>query len=367
MSDEFRIEGNLAETTVPDLLAPLLRSRERAIFSLESCGRHDTIFVADGRIVSATTSDPDSALPELLLASGEINLTQYRAATERPVSPSRMPAVLRATGLIGGDDLQRLLERQAAVIVSAAVSARSGEYTIELCDAFPPEVADLALPTEAIVMAAIRKVEQWSLVERGVGRFDRMLAHAPNSDARVYQLELAGDEEQVYSLLAHPMTVREICERSYLADFFTCRALWALLAVNLAGEAGEEEADASRDAIASEYELEAEVERYNAAFQAIFGVVFQAIGDHVYDFIDRVVLHLAPDTMPYLGGVNLMNESRIDFDQLTNNLIAAGAIDHRGIVIDVLNELLYGWMVEIKSEFGDRFDEQIEEIVAPLR
>ena len=49
----------------------------------------------------------------------------------------------------------------------------------------------------------------------------------------------------------------------------------------------------------------------NAIFQTIFTLVFQKIGDHVYDFIDRVVLHLSPETLPYLSGMNMVNEARI--------------------------------------------------------
>src|SRR5205085_1093488 len=81
-----------------------------------------------------------------------------------------------------------------------------------------------------------------------------------------------------------------------------------------------------RGAEESEYELAALVEKYNSAFQKLFALMFQKIGDHAYDFIDRVAIHLSPETMPYLSGMNLVaNEARIDFDQLLNNLIASGS------------------------------------------
>src|SRR5438045_9537579 len=100
------------------------------------------------------------------------------------------------------------------------------------------------------------------------------------------------------------------------------------------------------------YDSAAMVERYNTSFQKIFALVFQKIGDHVYDFIDRVVLHLSPETLPYLSGMNMVNEARVDFDQLLNNLIASGSAEQTSVVLNVLNELLYGWIYEIKREFG---------------
>jgi hypothetical protein len=122
-----------------------------------------------------------------------------------------------------------------------------------------------------------------------------------------------------------------------------------------------------RSAEESEYELEAQVEKYNRLFQTIFGKVFQRIGDHTYDFMDRVLLHVAPETMPYLSGMNLVNEARIDFDQLYNNLIASGSQDHATVVQSVLDELLYGWILEIKAEFGPEAEAEVVQLANRLK
>ncbi|HKR65785.1 MAG TPA: hypothetical protein VJZ00_18790, partial [Thermoanaerobaculia bacterium] len=54
----------------------------------------------------------------------------------------------------------------------------------------------------------------------------------------------------------------------------------------------------------------------------------------------------------YLSGMSFVNEGRIDFDQLLNNLYASGSRDHGRVVQTVLNELLYGWVYEVKTEFN---------------
>ena len=117
----------------------------------------------------------------------------------------------------------------------------------------------------------------------------------------------------------------------------------------------------------NEYELEGLVEKYNSLFQKIFGVVFQKIGDHTYDFTDRVLRHVSPESMPYLSGMNMVNEARIDFDQLLNNLIASGSTDHGAVVLNVLNELLMGWMVEIKQEFGAAMEAEVVKLAEAVK
>ena len=152
--------------------------------------------------------------------------------------------------------------------------------------------------------------------------------------------------------LSEPATVQDVVSRSYLSNFVSAKTLWGLLTVNLLQDAEGAEVVQTRAAEETEYEMAAMVERYNTAFQKIFALVFQKIGDHIYDFVDRVVLHLSPETLPYLSGMNMVNEGRVDFDQLLNNIISSGSENQGLVVHSVLHELLYGWILEVKSEFG---------------
>ena len=83
--------------------------------------------------------------------------------------------------------------------------------------------------------------------------------------------------------------------------------------------------------------------------------------------MDRVVRHVSPETMPYLSGISMTNEGRIDFDQLFNNLISSGTSDHSNVVNTILNELLVGWIVETRDEFGERLASEVAQIVEPLK
>jgi hypothetical protein len=351
-SDDLSIQGTLAETTVPDLFRSLIRSSETAVVSLEAGPRHDTIYVTEGKIMFASSTDPDMGLAEVLLAAGELTLDQYHSAMERVTTPRRMGALLCDLGYLKPEELMRSIEKQASAIVLNAVRYRSGNFTIEFTSTFADDILALPLNTDRLILDGVTGIEFWSLVSRGIGRVDRVLQQVRSTDARAYQLELTEEENHVLNFFDEPTRIGDVCSRSYLSNFATCRMIWGLMSINLLQDAETDVVTEKRAAVESEYELEGLVERYNGAYQAIFGLVFQKIGDHVYDFMDRVVLHLSPETMPYLSGMNFINEGRVDFDQLFNNMIASGSSDHTSIVHNVLNELLYGWILEVKSEFG---------------
>lgn len=365
-SDDLSIQGTLAETTVPDLFRSIVRSNETAVVSLEAIGRNDTIYFHEGRIIYASSSDHDMGLAETLLRSGELSIQQYDAAMDRLVVSRRIGALLCEMGYLKPDELSRAAERQASAIVLGAMAYRSGGYTVEFTSDFPDEIITLPLVTERLILDGVRRIEYWSLITRGIGRLERVLETVPDVDTRTFQLELSDDEAYVLSLVSDPQSIEQICARSYLTDFETCRTIWGLLAVNLIQDAEVAAVDEKRAAEETEYELEGLVERYNTVFQKIFGLVFQKIGDHVYDFMDRVVLHLSPETLPYLSGMNFVNEGRLDFDQLLNNLFASGSSDHGAVVHAVLNELLTGWLYEVR-EFGEPLESDVARVASTLR
>lgn len=352
--DNLSLQGDLTETTVPDLIRSIVRGGESAILSLEAAGRNDTIYFHNGRIVFASSTDPDMGLAETLLRSGELDIQQYRTAMERLVVARRIGALLCELGYLRPDDLTRATERQSNAIVLEAMWHRSGSYVMEFTAEFPDGIVTLPLSTERLILDGVRRIDYWSLITRGVGSLERVLEQVPGADTRTFQLELSEDESHVLNLLADPQSIEQLCARSYLSNFQTFRTIWGLLSVNLIQDAEATAVDEKRAAVETEYELEALVETYNTLYQQIFAVVFQKIGDHIYDFADRVVIHLSPSMLPFLSGMNFVNEGRIDFDQLLNNLYASGSRDHATVVRAVLSELLTGWVREVRAEFGDQ-------------
>ena len=166
MSEDLSIQGTLAETTVPDLFRSLIRSSETASVSLEATGRTDVVYVREGKITFASSTDPDMGLSEVLLRGGELNLTQYAQVSERLVTPRRVGALLVELGFLKPEDMSRAIERQASAIVLNSMRYRTGNYTIEFTQEFPEEIPTLPLSTERLILDGIRTIDFWSLITR---------------------------------------------------------------------------------------------------------------------------------------------------------------------------------------------------------
>lgn len=366
MPDDLSIRGELTDATVPELLRSIVRSADSAILTVDDGPYAASIYFDTGNIVFASSSDPDLSLHNLLLRDGVIDLEQHGMVPPSAVIAGRVGASLTELGILDGDALIRGLERQVREIVHGTLLIRSGAYVVEFVEGLPLHVTPLKLGTETMLLDGMRAIQRWSLIERGLGRMDRVLRQSQGAALRADSFDLAPDESHIFETLATPQTIETLCMRSYLSDFLTCRVVWALVTIGLLEDAAGEVLE-QRDAEEAEYEMERRVERYNTLFQTIFGIVFQRIGDHIYDFADRVVLQLSPAIVPYLSGVSFVNEGRVDFDQLLNNIISSGSKDQSLTVETVLSELLYGWILEIRKEFGPELESEIVVLAQSLK
>lgn len=370
MSEDLTIQGSLAETTVPDLFRTIIRSRENAVVSVAGDFRQDSFYFRDGHLAFASSTSADLGLADVLLVSGELSLNQYRDVTERAGTARRVSDVIIEAGVMKREDLARAIELQITRIVDEAITLASGEYTIEFLTDFPSEVTAVSIDSDKMILAAIGHVARWSVVERGIGSVDRVVRQVSGADARAFALELTDAESHVLGIVSEPLSIAAVCERSYLPNFVVCRTVWALLVAGLVEDVRESTDDADderREMISTEYELEGEVERYNTASQELFSVVFQKIGDYSFDFVDRIVSRLSPQNLALLSGMSMVNEGRVDVDQLLTNLATSAPREKRRIVGDLMNELLQGWILEIRTEFGDQLDSAIATAQGKIR
>src|SRR5260221_13779635 len=96
----------------------------------------------------------------------------------------------------------RAIERQASAIVLNALAHRTGSYKVHFTRGVPTEFLTLQLATERLILDGVRRIEYWSLITRGLGRFKRLLQQVPGPDTHVYTLELNDEASNVLSLLS---------------------------------------------------------------------------------------------------------------------------------------------------------------------
>ncbi len=139
------------------------------------------------------------------------------------------------SGRVTRDQLCDALARQSSELVYEVLRWPTGrcEFRKEPLPALA-ESAQLGLPAASVVMEGFRRVDEWRVVETGLGSFDAVLQTDPASVEAVGVDRLTPPERKLLEMVDGERTVREIIEQSHMSSFDACRILFQLLEARIA-------------------------------------------------------------------------------------------------------------------------------------
>lgn len=134
------------------------------------------------------------------------------------------------SGRVTPEQLRDALARQSSELVYDVLRWPRGRF--EFRSEPPPSLASsarLALPVASVVMEGFRRVDEWRLVESGLGSFESVLLADVGAVDAVGISRLAGAEQKLLRMVDGERTVREIVEHSHMSSFDACKILFQLL------------------------------------------------------------------------------------------------------------------------------------------
>jgi hypothetical protein len=224
--------GRLDQKDVADVVQELSTSRARGRLVLEHEGRRIVVTVEEGRLVFASSSDPDHRLGPMLLRRGAITLRQMEDAVRGLVPGKRFGTILVERGQLDPKELVRGVVDQTRGIILHAFSWTAGEYRLEDGPA-PGEAITLNMSTPQLVLDGINTIDAWSRIERGCGSLTTRYAPVVGSDALFKQLTLDVDQAALLRGVKAARHVESLCAESALNHFEVCRTLWAFRVIGL--------------------------------------------------------------------------------------------------------------------------------------
>lgn len=357
-SEELTIRGSLSESSLPELLASISRSKETGILNFHDAGRWKAIYFKEGRIIYAMSNAQDDRLGEFLLKSGKITVRQFLEASRMIQADKKLGAVLVEQGIITPDDLFVAIHRHAEDIVYSLFEWTRGEYEFVIKDLSAEGPMVLDLDSGNVVLEGIRRLKDFTRIYAGVGPLETVLRRTENSESQLHKINLDEDESQVLSLVNARLNVEQILAMSYLPNFETLRILFGLVAAGALERGGTDEAE--KRGIELEYELEEVVDHYNRNFESVCRFLEERLDpDQALAFTEEVMGEVSKQFPLLFEGIELGTAGRVDFDQLLQNLGDRPHEAKKAILVDGMNELTYGLLLEIGRRLGKAEQESV--------
>jgi hypothetical protein len=361
--DDLTIRGHIENTSVPELLRSLLASRETGVLTFRNSEFTKSIYVKDGRVVYAASTNVDERLGEVLLLDGRISARQYMQASRMIRPGKRLGALLVEIEALQPEELIPAVEHQVKRILMELFTWTVGDYEMVMKDEDPDNLIQLNIPTENLILEGIRGCRSWSQVLRGIGDLQTVYVPTGNTDI-LYKLELAEEEQEVLAQVNGRSTVEQICDVSYLTNYETCRILWALQVLRVVRKVadGEPEAEGLRQ---REHELDLEeiVEKFNQMFSRVYGFLQGRLGGGADDFMAMALEEVSRQYGTLFDGVDLRHYGRADFEQMLTNVADQPAEQRKSLMVSGLNELVFVIQLAVRTRMGRQEEAVISGII----
>jgi hypothetical protein len=356
MNLERVVAGSLSERSVPELLKKIQDEQITGSLTLRRHGTEKTVFVQEGRVIFARSTNPDDRLGEYLVCRGVITVEQYLRSVELLSEGKRQGTALIEQAAISPEDLVRHVTGQVQEILYSLFPWTRGDYELRVQSLPLGDMIVLNIPIEEVILVGMRRLTQFTLVWQGLGASLNIL-YAPTgkAEAILYRVSLTEDESAVYSQVNGKFDLAQIMSMSYVSNFEALRTLWALKIMGVIEPV--DALEVAREGPSEDYELEELIEAYNRFFIYTYDFIAERLGELVDHITDRAVAQAGARFQKVLRDVKMHNHGRVEYEQIYANTAELDPQRRLNDVEQTLNELLFALIKLTRKELGAE-DEQ---------
>ena len=154
----FQFRGDLAETTLPEILFSIDRFQVPGIIEASHGEVVKKVYIKGGTVVHASSTDLDDSLGSFLLRHRRLTPEQYRTSMrERRNSSHRYGVLLIELGFLSPADVYEAIREQIEAIVWSLFAWREGVVTFAIGEYEPAGTVSIQLPMRQVILRGIRR------------------------------------------------------------------------------------------------------------------------------------------------------------------------------------------------------------------
>lgn len=229
----FQYRESLEETALAEMFANVYRHRVPGLFEISSDEVTKRIYISDGSVVHATSTDRADWLGAHLYRSGKLTREQLtETVAERERSGKRHGQLLIEQRLLSPGELYEAIRDQMESIVWSVFSLETGEVRFRIGEFNEPVMIKIHLPIRQVIIRGIKKVPD---TKRLVARLGKKSTVFRPSYCTEDLIELALDREE-YALLRlvdGRHSLYELCAEGPYSATENARLLYAYTILHL--------------------------------------------------------------------------------------------------------------------------------------
>ena len=233
LSHRFQYQASLAESTLPEMLCTIERFRVAGLIEARNRDTTKRVYIRDGYVIHAASSDRSDSLGEFLLRQGRLSPEQYTTLSQAVrTSNQRLGVLLLRSSLLTPEAILAAIREHIEEIVWSLFFWREGQVSFNVGEFQEPEMIQIQLPMRQVIVKGIRRAPEARPLVGRLGRKETVFEPTFSWEDLI-EIGLDEDEYGLLKLVDGKRTLYQLCADGPLPPAENAKLLYAFQVLQL--------------------------------------------------------------------------------------------------------------------------------------
>jgi hypothetical protein len=211
VENAFQYRGDLSQTALPEILYTIDRFQVPGVIEASREGVTKKVFIKEGNVVHATSSDREDSLGNYLQRSGVLSPEIFaETMAEREKTNKRYGVLLIERGVLSPGEIYRAVRKQIEAIVWSLFYWHDGGVIFSIGDFREPDTVKIQLPMRQVILQGIKRAPNAKAMVARLGRKETVFEPCYRIEDLI-ELALDTDEYRLLNLVDGRRSLFEVC------------------------------------------------------------------------------------------------------------------------------------------------------------
>jgi hypothetical protein len=211
VENAFQYRGDLSQTALPEILYTIDRFQVPGVIEASREGVSKKVYIKEGNVVHATSSDREDSLGKYLQRSGVLSPEIFaETMAERERTNKRYGVLLIEKGVLSPGEIYRAIRKQIEAIVWSLFYWQDGGVIFSIGDFREPDAVKIQLPMRQVILQGIKRAPNAKALVARLGRKETVFEPCYRMEDLI-ELALDADEYRLLHLVDGRRSLFEVC------------------------------------------------------------------------------------------------------------------------------------------------------------
>lgn len=233
MEKNYLYEDELSSSPLPEILATVEKYKVAGVIIVKDEKFERRIYLNEGKIIFATSTNPDERLGEFLLYKGIISKEQYDESVVRlKRGEGRQGKILVDMKVLTPKELYLYVQEQIAEIVYNLFNLNEGKVYFQIGKFKEEEIIKLSIPIKKAIFEGIKKIKDPKRCFQRLG--NKTAIYEPVFELKdILGLSLTPEETKLLQMVDGKKNLYEIITKGPFTQGMNARILYAFFVLHL--------------------------------------------------------------------------------------------------------------------------------------